>query len=631
MYETIRCNSLKEAVELCENLKSEGSFKYFRGQFIDWPLTIPSLLRSDGALRKENAEKLYSFIDWAKNVPQMSGYLDDPYSLLAIAQHYGLHTYLLDITRDPKVAAFFSKTENAGEILGESVIYCYREEDVLSINDLTIIDINVSNLWRIESQDGLFFEIPNVSVAQSLKKVSMKIVFPSESITVDEKKYIYPERKSALETTIEQWFYRYDMTLMSKVFSGTAIDKKMRRQSDPGIFLDRSVPDISFEWLNYNAKWVIHKKETHQILESQVFIEINLIAYASLKFAVVDVLKQMNAIRSTSKNTLISFNVFSEVLSDNVLLEINKLVNRAWDGIRCFPYEADELINCMSLVISLLYLESSNASLLLNWKDEMFGEHVTIEVAPIGGHIDCGVVSLEHLKRCFNLNSLSLFSKYYKRLAEADYYNITKYLVEPWILFDFSLFKNLYIEQFVPSSIYFYWQNVASSLSDVESVTWSTTYNPALLGFVSTFDYRFTSPFIFEKDLSQCIYIHPDMTKSDIKDLCNNALKKYNLDNIPYLIKFTGYDRDEREAWEIDTVITQCRWFIETGGIAILDFSVMLEEQYQGKNVGFAAFEVWLIGKKMLNLVIGKPNDQIDELIQLFSEEWNESGDRLIS
>jgi hypothetical protein len=137
----------------------------FRGQRNDWPL-VPKVARTRfrGSLLKEEREMFEAFRRRAVNlIPRPS---DNVWDWLAIAQHHGLPTRLLDWTRNPLAALWFAVREPArrGDKCG--VVWVYRPHRGDVIQDLKAQDPfggtrtkvfeprHVSE--RIRSQDGLF-------------------------------------------------------------------------------------------------------------------------------------------------------------------------------------------------------------------------------------------------------------------------------------------------------------------------------------------------------------------------------------------------------------------------------------------------------------------------------------------
>jgi hypothetical protein len=91
--------------------------RVYRGQAEDWPL-VPTLFRGDPAPQEleRRLDRTFAFIealckdDSGMRTRAESGDPNRFLELIAVAQHYGLPTHLLDFTRDIRIAAYFACT-----------------------------------------------------------------------------------------------------------------------------------------------------------------------------------------------------------------------------------------------------------------------------------------------------------------------------------------------------------------------------------------------------------------------------------------------------------------------------------------------------------------------------------------
>jgi FRG domain len=104
---------------LFRGYRSHGGVGWiFRGQAnISWPL-IPKAGRSEF----RNGNDLGRFHDWRKRAYAHGPLPDNDWECLAIAQHYGLATRLLDWSCNPLVATYFAVNEH---LECDGAIYCF--------------------------------------------------------------------------------------------------------------------------------------------------------------------------------------------------------------------------------------------------------------------------------------------------------------------------------------------------------------------------------------------------------------------------------------------------------------------------------------------------------------------------
>lgn len=99
----------------------------FRGQRADWPL-VPKLARLDADRPILDTEKEMLKIFKQQSVPFLRTQPTTEWDWLALAQHFGLATRLLDWTLNPLVALWFT-TRKPAEVGKDGVVWVFRPTD----------------------------------------------------------------------------------------------------------------------------------------------------------------------------------------------------------------------------------------------------------------------------------------------------------------------------------------------------------------------------------------------------------------------------------------------------------------------------------------------------------------------
>lgn len=613
----------EEALEICRSLKASGRADLFRGQTVDWPKLTPTIFRVKGEEREIYHTELGEFFEWLNNVPQMHQYHNSEEQATAIAQHYGLATPFLDLTTESEIALTFAKREPSAST-GNAVIYCFLERELSCVDGVELVKVTVENLWRLEAQSGLFLKYLREDIVDYVKSKAIKVILPGMVLKAADRERLYPKRKSSLEVVLDQWFYRRQL---EEAINGLSkhVDQQVatRRQTYPGIFIRREIPELLPKWLGEDYRWVRPPAESVLITHQPIVFKAKLGYSKPRKDA--EHLKQIIRpviFEALTTRRLLKFDLKLSGAASRYSKGISQIANWAWDGMRILPYDLNEHVTAMANILTMLAHSSKNRARGFELPTALFGETQCIDVAPVGGHVESGFVSKSGLEEARTFLNGNGFTKYSLKKMSTDPNWLSNFITDPWLLFDFNSFRKIFIEQFVPSAINGYWlTDLEHHKGKLESM-WSITFNPALLGYVSNFEYRLLSPLATERDVEHLILVNHDMGKDDIAETFLACMPQIAGGDGPFLLRFHGFDGDEREIWEIPEAVNIAKQIVEVGGISVLEVFPTMSAA-SGEEIGspgaIGAFEVWLISKGLLRKVLGK---HFDEFRPLWEEFW---------
>jgi len=160
-------NQLSDLIKFLENLEDPENF-LFRGQTkVSWPL-LPKIARIMGGdcSLKEEIEIFKTFIKHSH--PLMNTQPENSLSWMAVAQHHGLPTRLLDWSLNPLVALWYSVNERPTD-MDDGVLWIYKPLRDILVNLLDISEepdpFEIDRVYvyypqhedlRIRAQSGVF-------------------------------------------------------------------------------------------------------------------------------------------------------------------------------------------------------------------------------------------------------------------------------------------------------------------------------------------------------------------------------------------------------------------------------------------------------------------------------------------
>ena len=211
------CKNAADAIKLAEKLQASGDYDLFRGQRHTFPI-VPSIFRP-GVDREKAVARLSAFTNWVHRTQDLNSLHGNEDAIVAVAQHHGIKTTFLDFTHSPQVAGFFATDGGLNGDVGTIVCVNRRRfigswagmsERHVSSNGyplVSVVEIEVKNLWRLQAQSGLFIRCHVDLTMLEMFSFMLHIYFPQRAgTTVMKADDIYPPEQSHLEVMLDHYF-----------------------------------------------------------------------------------------------------------------------------------------------------------------------------------------------------------------------------------------------------------------------------------------------------------------------------------------------------------------------------------------------------------------------------------------
>ncbi len=454
-------NNIYDAYRLIVRFKTIGKYHWFRGQSRNWALNS-SLARLNKIDRQNSINKLLRFISWIKNEKGTKSFSKDIDKIIAVAQHYGIPTNFIDFTTEPKVACYFCTRKKWARKNWVSSIICINTIEIqekfqkYKQNEICpeLLNIDLLDLWRLNSQKGRFLFLPYINFEKHLSIDRINFPFTSAFSLIEEQE-VFPDRKSPLETIIDKFFDNEKVIAFHEYVKKDKKIKKFQMSSiDESYKVIKKQLSIHNTWKkNTVNKWSINtgvfipKKFQYE----NIVLNINFIKNHNILFQKVydEIFINLNNIANLKSKYLTWEINFSDKRKLN-----NKYLELYWDGTKLYPYKLEDIAYGLSNCIVLQFISKKNRFIndekLKEFITDLWGESLYIEIASNSAH-SRAFVCVENLKHCIR----SDIQKYIKfnNLIEEDISELLLYCNKVKYLFNFDKMCKLFSREIIPTQI----------------------------------------------------------------------------------------------------------------------------------------------------------------------------------
>jgi len=471
-------SDVRQAIDLALRKRDAGEYDWFRGQAKNYPLA-PSFARRTEPERQRALEKLGRFESWVHNTPGLEELAEAGADhVLAVAQHYGLPTQFLDFTTDPEIAGFFA-CDSDDLVPGEtSCIICLNTVDLAQFwqhipakwAPPEFLRIDVSNLWRLQAQQGVFLFCPY----QNIEKIYSfdRILFPARvKASKAMRERMYPARKSQLEVLLDHYFMNELLIEGDRRMASTAAAMTVVRL-DPlpeGIDTELAkagIPPLASWQTQALASWRSTRDErlASVLGGGRKRLEIDLTA-DPVNIA-EQVAAQVTATMSRGdapRGVLIEWKCDGSPDPATGPDELGAALNWLWDGLRTLPYSDQDLAigmgNCVGLSIAHQRARQLRPQLgqdYAAWQDAadaVLGAATEVGFDGADGSYSLGYASKASLLKCVRRDIADYLQPRFRDEILGNVVGLMQAIHAPDRLFEFEPLARVFARQLAPTQV----------------------------------------------------------------------------------------------------------------------------------------------------------------------------------
>lgn len=476
---THQAESLNDAVELARRFKDEGRYDWFRGQVGPWAphsSLFRRFVKRDKSEHDDAVRRTEWLMAWVRETPELSYTLESHglYEFLAIAQHYGIPTNLIDFTTEPGVAGFFAADTAVPPEGGTSCIYCLDTRSLEKVwahaeatrpragTRIETVRIDVRNLWRLQAQHGVFL---HANYNWETDYPMDRILFPYTGYPVSPRRSeIYPTEKSSLEMLLDQQFER-ELLLQAAHAVGQFVSDNGQGStihliptsasgSDDNVFTDGVRPSRLHSWdpetlSDWRAEVV---EDYHETVVGQVrALELRDARRPETWRQLVrrDVEKTLRA-EPDLRGKAVTWDVRG--LPESIPAEhLQNALRLMWNGMRRLPYRDEEIAECAASVV-VLVASGFHAGVRDSerWRvfTDCFGEPFIAGFAYDDGSGAHGYARCAALLEGLRPDMNELVSLTYRDLEE-----LFLIVDDPRLMFEFPFLRRRFVLELIPSQV----------------------------------------------------------------------------------------------------------------------------------------------------------------------------------